>query len=159
MRRPFEACQSPKGFPRNSSQKKIFHIIPNLIISHRTFNNIKRMRLSMTTSSNKIKPFIRHLRKRFHFQLRIRCIVIYTNNMRSMFCQGPPSRLLFILSTIEPETEIFIVASNSYFRPSYYCIGTMVEHHNISPFFFLMIQCSQSYTSGAISPNKNPFET
>lgn len=63
MCRVFEPRQRPESLTANAPGKIIFDIVPHLVISHRAFDYIVRVRLTVTTGGYKIKPFISHFRK------------------------------------------------------------------------------------------------
>lgn len=80
-----EFCQFPKRRPRNTAIEIIFHKVPNFVICHRSFNNVKLVGFSMTACSNKIEPFIRHVRKTFDIETFIGKVLVNANNVSITF--------------------------------------------------------------------------
>ena len=86
MRWMLEFCQSPKGLARDIACHKVFHVIPNLIISHGSFDYVIVMFLASSTVRNEIKPFVGHLRKRLHSKSIFNMIVIERHDMLGQLC-------------------------------------------------------------------------
>ena len=106
----------PKSGTCYPAVNEVLNIVVYRVIRHWTFNNVMGMRLTVPTRHNKIKPFLRHVRKSQNIQSRIGTISEMGEPSPACKPYRPPNSLLTQQGTVESIAKILGVFCPDYAR-------------------------------------------
>lgn len=139
MGRMLEFRQDPELLSVDGPCQEIIYEIPDRIIGHGAFHNIKIVSLSTTACSNEIQPFIRHFLECENFQRLIWRVLEMIDLGFPITTVCPPDSLCKVVGTIKAPGKVLGEPSLANLGYFYNFFASVIDEHRDNISFFSVL--------------------